>query len=99
MNSTTLESANGGRLPRGVLTDRIYRILLSSPEPKTAYKIAQLAQAHDASASFVLRLLNDNQYMKGTRVTNPKGILQEWAKLRVAVNAQTYALTNEMEVI
>jgi hypothetical protein len=99
MSATSFLEPTRGRLPRGVITDRIYRVLLSNPEPLTAYRISKLAQAHPYQVSLFLHDLNHSHHAKGTRVINYKVILREWAKLKFITQSQTYVLTNEIEII
>ncbi|MFI5419418.1 MAG: hypothetical protein ACHQ1H_00475 [Nitrososphaerales archaeon] len=100
MSTITKSSTTRSRLPRGVITDRIYRVLLSQPDGTlSGYKISKLADAHPYQVSLFLHQLTDSHYAKGTRVTNYKALLHEWAKLRITTHSQTYVLTNEMEII
>ena len=88
------------RLARGIITDRIFRILLSHPEGTlTAYKISKLARAHQYQVSLLLRRFEDSNLVRGTSVTNYGALLNKWTRLGIKFQSQSYMLTNEMEIL
>ena len=61
---------------RGIKNDRIYRILLCDVEGTlTKYRIAKMAQAQQTQVSLLLRKLEKLHLVTGTRVVDPKGLL------------------------
>ncbi|MDV3278657.1 MAG: hypothetical protein LYZ69_09390 [Nitrososphaerales archaeon] len=88
------------RLIRGVKTDRVYRILLCDVEGTlTGYRLAKLAQTEQTHVSLIIRDLEKSSLVRGTRVTDHKGLLARWSRLHVKYQSQSYMLPDVLRVL
>lgn len=88
------------RLPRGVKTDRVYRILLcGAEEPLTEYRVAKLAQTEQTHVGLIIRDLEKSHLVSGTKVTDHKGLLTRWSRLRVKYQSQSYMLPDILRIL
>jgi hypothetical protein len=88
------------KLHRGIKNDRVFRILLSNVEGAlTKYRIAKLANAQQTQVTLLLRRLEKSRLVRGTSVTDHKGLLVKWSRLPVKYESQSYMLPDIMNVL
>lgn len=87
-------------LPRGIKTDRIFRILLNNPDGNlTRYRISVLANTQQIQVSVLFRRLEAKELIRGTKVTNYRALMIEWAKREIKFPAQRYMLKSIMDLL
>jgi hypothetical protein len=76
---------------RGILRERIIRILLSEPDGSlTKYKIAKKAECSFAWTHEFLNKLQNLKLTKGTSVTNFAGLLNYWLQIKIKPEKRDY---------
>lgn len=86
--------------PRGIKTDRIFRILLNNPGGNlTRYRISVLAKAQQIQVAILLRRLEAMGLVGGTRVTDYRRLMMEWMKREIKFPTQRYMLKSIMELL
>jgi len=88
------------KLHRGIKNDRVFRILLCNIEGAlTKYRIAKLANAQQTQVTLLLRRLEKYHLVRGTSVTDHKGLLVRWSRLPTKYESQSYMLPDVMKVL
>jgi len=86
--------------PRGVLRERIIRVLLSEPDGSlTKYKIAKKAECSFPWTHEFLNKLQALKLTKGTSVTDFTGLLNYWLQIKVKPEKREYMHKDPISLI
>lgn len=86
--------------PRGILRERIIRVLLSDPDGSlTKYKIAKKAECSFPWTHEFLNKLEALRLIKGTSVTDFAGLLNYWLQIKVKPEKREYMHKDPISLI
>jgi hypothetical protein len=76
---------------RGILRERVIRVLLTAPgDPLTKYQLAKKAECSFPWTHELLGKLEKLELVRGTKVTNYAGLLKYWRQVRIPPERREY---------
>ena len=79
---------------RGIIQERIIRVLLNNPEGITMYAISKQSQSSYAWTHEFLKKLEKENLIEGTKVTSFKRLLSFWKAIRTKPKKREYMIQN-----
>jgi hypothetical protein len=100
MANTTHRYTHGTNAKRGVMRERIIRVLLTAPEGSlTKYQLAKKAECSFPWTHELLGKLETLELVKGTKVTNYTGLLKYWLRVRIKPEKREYMHQDPISLI
>jgi hypothetical protein len=91
---------HGANAKRGVMRERIIRVLLTSPEGSlTKYQLAKKAKCSFPWTHELLGKLEVLELVKGTKVTNYTGLLKYWLQVKTKPEKREYMHKDSISLI
>ena len=100
MINMTYRYTQGANAKRGVMRERILRVLLTEPEGSlTKYQLAKKAECSFPWTHELLGKLETLKLVKGTKVTNYNGLLKYWLHVKTKPEKREYMQQDPINLI
>lgn len=85
---------------RGEIKEQVLRILLNYPDGSLSkYRIWKLSEGSQTWVYDFIKILEEEEYLNDTRVTDPLGLFEYWAENRVTPDEKHYMVRNPMQLL
>lgn len=85
---------------RGFKKERIIRVLLNHTGKEiTKYRVAKLAEVSEPWCREYTKRLEEKELIRGTEAFDPRGLYDEWRKVRIKPNQLSVSLQNPMNLL
>jgi len=85
---------------RGEIKEQVLRILLNYPDGSLSkYRIWKLSEGSQTWVYDFIKILEEEEYLNDTRVTDPLGLFDYWAENRVTPDEKHYMVRNPMQLL
>ena len=84
---------------RGIIRERIIRILLNNPKGMTKYRIAKLAGSSYAWTHELLKNLEKQRLIKNTTVTNYQKLINYWKNIHSKPKHAEYMIQKPLDIL
>ncbi|PIN82499.1 MAG: hypothetical protein COV65_06030 [Nitrosopumilales archaeon CG11_big_fil_rev_8_21_14_0_20_33_24] len=100
MNTDTTNILEKPAAKRGIVSERILRVLLNHPDKKlTKYRISKLAKANISWVIEFLRILEKEKLVDGTKVKDYKGLIMYWHTKRIRPEYREYMIQKPLDLL
>src|SRR4030042_4576539 len=84
---------------KGINRERIIRVLLNSQEGLSKYRVSKLSKTSFSWAHKYLRKLEEEGYLKGTRVVKYRELIYRWLKIHAQSRRRDYLIQEPFEFL